>query len=103
MSPDRPPTKPPSRTGDPYGAPNADHPHYREGIVNWPNSFPLPELKITRDPLTHETLPLEVPEGWALVYFDGYDRLMHTADMADMLGAMTNAERAQFVKDSLGR
>jgi len=28
---------------------------------------------------------------------------MHKADAGDMLGAMTNAQRAQFVNDSLGR
>jgi len=27
---------------------------------------------------------------------------MHKADAGDMLGAMTNAQRAQFVNDSLG-
>src|ERR1700674_139854 len=45
---------------DPYGLPTADHPHYRQGIVNWPDSVPRPAMNIEKEPATWEDLTVEI-------------------------------------------
>jgi len=88
---------------DPLGSPTANHPHYREGIVNWPNTVPRPAMtfEIEKDPATHEGRSLELLDGWTWAYLDGHGRTMHMTDVVDMLVAMTDAERAQFAKENL--
>ena len=86
---------------DRYGHPTADHPNYRDGIVNWPDTVPRPPMDIEKEPATFEDLSLELPDGWTWVYLDGHGRTMHMTDVVDMLVAMTGAERAQFAKENL--
>jgi hypothetical protein len=83
------------------GHPTEDHPHFREGIVNWPDTVPRPPMDIEKAPATNDGLSLELPDGWTWVYIDGHGRTMHMTDVVDMLVAMTDAERAQFAKANL--
>jgi hypothetical protein len=84
------------------GHPTADdHPHYREGIVNWPDTVARPPMDIEKAPATFDDMSLELVVGWTWVYLDGHGRTMHMADVVDMLVAMTDAERAQFARDNL--
>jgi hypothetical protein len=95
MSPD------PEMPADPYGLPDADHPHYREGIVNWEPRDDRPTLKkIEKDYQTGEDIPIELPPGWSWLYFDGTSQIRHVDEVIDMLIAMTNAERAHFAKEN---